>query len=80
MSCKRCGEARVRIRIDLATTLLCTKYRVAESLCCLVGKLAGAERFQPRLSLVERTLCSAAGAVELFLQLVDESHCRLLLK
>jgi hypothetical protein len=25
-------------------------------------------------------LCSAAGAVELFLQLVDESHCRLLLK
>jgi hypothetical protein len=80
MRCERCGESAVRVGVNVPATLLCAKYGISESLRGLVGELAGSERLDPCFSLVESALRGTSCAIQLFPQLIDESHCRLVLK
>lgn len=76
---ERGSETRVSVGVDIAACLLCTEHSVSQCLRRLVGKLPCAESFQPCLSFVERTLRRTSCLIQLFLQLVDERHFRLLL-
>src|SRR4051812_43279969 len=57
--------------IDVAAALARAIDGVAQRLGRLVGELAGAERFESGLAVVERILRGLAGAVELLLQSVE---------
>ena len=56
MGRKRGGKSIVSVAVDFTASLFCAEDCVAEGLGGFVGKLASAERLQPRLSFVERTL------------------------